>query len=114
MAINQFAYLELPAHDTATLKSFYGTLFGWAFQDFGPDYACWNGAGLEGGFNADPSRSRAPLAIIQTDQIEVMETRVRAAGGTITVPTFPFPGGRRFHFRDPSGNELAVFQPDAA
>ena len=112
---NKLTYLELPVTDVATSKRFYGTLFGWTFEDFGPDYAAFGEAGLEGGLNAsgdDGSKSRAPLAMVQTDQIEQMEADVRAAGGTITKPTFAYPGGRRFHFTDPSGNELAVMQPD--
>ena len=111
MAKNKLAYLELPATDVAALKQFYGTLFGWTFQDFGEDYAAFSEAGLDGGFNAeDISRTKAPLAVIETDQIERMQDRVRAEGGRITVPVFAYPGGRRFHFADPNGNELAVMQ----
>lgn len=113
MPANHIVYLELPARDTAGLKAFYGRVFDWTFEDFGPAYATFSRAGMEGGFNADPSRSRAPLAVIETDAIEAMEARVRATGGQITAPIFAFPGGRRFHFTDPSGNELAVMQPDA-
>jgi predicted enzyme related to lactoylglutathione lyase len=112
MSNNQLAYLELPSTSVATLKNFYGTLFGWTFEDFGEDYATVHGSGLEAGFNGDPaSKSKAPLPIIETTEIEVMEAKVRDAGGTITVPTFAYPGGRRFHFADPGGNELAVMQP---
>jgi predicted enzyme related to lactoylglutathione lyase len=111
MSENKFAYLELPTEDVAKLKSFYGQLFGWTFQDYGDDYASFGGAGLDGGFNGDPgTRPQAPLAIIETTNIESLLERVREAGGTITLPTFSYPGGRRFHFRDPSGNELAVLQ----
>ena len=113
MAKNKFAYLELPATDVAALKQFYGALFGWAFQDFGEDYAAFSEAGLEGGFNADGmNRTKAPLAIVETDQIESLQDRVRAEGGTVTMPIFAYPGGRRFHFTDPNGNELAVMQLD--
>jgi predicted enzyme related to lactoylglutathione lyase len=111
MSNNKLAYLELPATDIAALKQFYGSLFGWSFQDFGDDYAAFSEAGLDGGFNAvSGDKTKAPLAIIETDAIEAMEQQVRAAGGTITMPTFDYPGGRRFHFTDPSGNELAVMQ----
>jgi predicted enzyme related to lactoylglutathione lyase len=114
MAVNHLSYLELPAGDIATLQSFYGDLFGWTYQSWGEDYATVHGSGLEIGFNADPShRSKAPLCMVETDRIEEMESQVRKAGGTITVPTFEYPGGRRFHFVDPSGNELAVFQPNS-
>ena len=111
MPNNKLAYLELPAHNVSSLKDFYGSLFGWTFQDFGGSYAAFANAGLDGGFNAeDADKTKAPLAIIETDAIETMEAKVQAAGGTVTLPTFSYPGGRRFHFTDPSGNELAVMQ----
>jgi predicted enzyme related to lactoylglutathione lyase len=111
MSENHIAYLELPATDVPALKRFYGQLFGWTFQDYGEDYAAFGGAGLDGGFNGDPShKPRSPLVILETKEIEVMETKVRDAGGTISLPIFAYPGGRRFHFVDPNGNELAVMQ----
>ena len=113
MPKNTIAYLELPARDVAASKQFYGSAFGWAFQDYGEDYAAFSNAGLDGGFNAsNEGRMKAPLAIIDTDKIEVAEADVRAAGGTITAAIFAYPGGRRFHFTDPAGNELAVMQVD--
>jgi predicted enzyme related to lactoylglutathione lyase len=106
-------YLELPSNNLAADKQFYASLFGWTFENFGPKYAAIHSAGLEGGLNAGKGgRSNAPLPVINTDDIEAMEQRVTQAGGTITVPTFAFPGGRRFHFTDLSGNELAVMQAD--
>ena len=114
MAKNQVSYLELPSRDVASMKRFYGSLFGWNFQDFGEDYAAFSEAGLDGGFNGtEEGRTKSPLAIIETEAIEPMEAKVRAEGGVVTVPTFAFPGGRRFHFTDPSGNELAVMQVDS-
>ncbi len=111
MPKNHLAYLELPSADLAADKRFYTMLFGWQFQDWGEDYASFSHAGLDGGCNADPaSKSKAPLAVIETDQIETMQERIQSAGGTVTLPIFAFPGGRRFHFLDPSGNELAVMQ----
>ena len=111
MPKNKIAYLELPSTDVAALKKFYGSLFNWTFQDYGEDYASFSDAGLEGGFNAsDEGRTVAPLVILETDQIEETEAQVRVHGGAITKPIFTFPGGRRFHFADPSGNELAVVQ----
>ena len=111
MSKNQLAYLELPSANVATLKDFYGTLFGWTFEDFGEDYVAVHGTGLEAGFNGDPaSKSKALLPMIETTEIQAMEAKVRDAGGTITMPTFAYPGGRRFHFMDPDGNELAVMQ----
>ena len=111
MANNQIVYLELPAKNGPAMKSFYGSLFGWTYQDYGPEYAAVQGAGLDAGFHAgSEGQPSAPLAIIETDELENMEQRVREAGGTITLSIFAFPGGRRFHFTDPSGNELAVLQ----
>jgi predicted enzyme related to lactoylglutathione lyase len=109
MAQDKIGYVELPSSDVARLKSFYGQLFGWRFHDFGDDYAAVDGSGVEGGFNGDPaSRSKAPLIMIESADTQA---RVLQAGGSISVPIFAYPGGRRFHFFDPSGNELAVFQP---
>ena len=111
MSENKIAYLELPSTDVPALKSFYGQLFGWTFQDYGDDYAAIEGAGVDGGFNGDPAtKPKAPLAIIETADIAAMLERVEQAGGTITMPVFTYPGGQRFHFLDPSGNELAVLQ----
>ena len=94
---------------TAT-KAFYGAAFGWGFTDYGPEYASFDQAGLDGGFYADPAEAVAkPLVILYAADLEAMEAKVRAAGGTIVRPIFSFPGGRRFHFTDPSGNELAVW-----
>ena len=114
MARHQIAYVELPCGDVAELKTFYGGLFGWGFQDWGPDYVALEGAGIDGGFNGEKaSKPKAPLVIVETDEIEAMVQKVEAAGGTITKPLFAYPGGRRFHFLDPGGNELAVMQSGA-
>lgn len=113
MAKTQIAYIELPCQDVAATKQFYGSLFGWTFQDWGPEYASFADAGIDGGFNGgEDQRTKAPLIILRTDELEAMADAVVAAGGTITLPIFSFPGGRRFHFSDPSGQELAVMQPD--
>ena len=114
MTQDKIGYVELPCNGVATLKSFYGQLFGWTFHDFGDDYAAVDGAGVEGGFNGDPaSRSKAPLVMIESADIAATHARVLKAGGTISAPIFAYPGGQRFHFVDPSGNELAVFQPES-
>jgi hypothetical protein len=111
MARIPIVYLELPSNDVAASKQFYGSLFGWSFEDWGPDYAAFSDSGLAGGLNGDPGqRTKAPLAVLDTDDLEAMLAKVVAAGGTITLPIFSFPGGRRFHFTDPAGNELAVMQ----
>ena len=102
-------YLEMPGGDLASVKAFYGQAFGWTFQDYGPTYAAFD-QGLDGGFDADQAdQTKTPLPILYAHDLEAMLAKVQAAGGEITHPIFAFPGGRRFHFRDPSGNELAVW-----
>jgi len=103
-------YIEFPATALPEVKAFYAAAFGWTFTDYGPDYAAFEGQGTDGGFTSDrDSAPAAPLVVLWADDLEAMEARVRAAGGVITLPIFTFPGGRRFHFNDPSGNELAVW-----
>jgi hypothetical protein len=107
----KIVYLELPAQQLAASRNFYANLFGWTFQEYGPTYAAFSDSGTEGGFNADPAeRTKAPLAVIESQNIEETEQNILKAGGKITLPTFSFPGGRRFHFTDPAGNELAIMQ----
>ncbi len=100
-------YLELPSSGIPETKTFYEAAFGWTFQDYGPAYAAFS-EGLDGGFDADDG-PKAPLPVLYADDLEAMLAKVEAAGGTVVKPIFAFPGGRRFHFRDPSGNELAVW-----
>lgn len=103
-------YVELPGGDLGAVKAFYGQAFGWTFVDYGPDYAAFD-QGLDGGFQSgnDEGSVNKPLVILYAHDLEAMEAKVRAAGGTITRAIFSFPGGRRFHFVDPAGNELAVW-----
>lgn len=103
-------YIELPATDLATTKGFYEQALGWTFTDYGPQYAAFDNGGMDGGFNADASdRTAGPLVVLFATDLEAMLARITGAGGVVTRPIFSFPGGRRFHFSDPSGNELAVF-----
>jgi len=103
-------YIEMPGGDLPATKAFYQTAFGWRFTDYGPSYAAFDQAGLDGGFQADPAAGLSrPLVVLFADDLEAMQDRVIAAGGVISVPIFAYPGGRRFHFNDPAGNELAVF-----
>jgi predicted enzyme related to lactoylglutathione lyase len=103
-------YIELPGGDLPATKGFYEKAFGWSFVDYGPQYAAFDNASVDGGFNADPDdRAKAPLVVLFATDLEAMHAKVLAAGGMITRAIFSFPGGRRFHFADPSGNELAVF-----
>ena len=106
-------YIELPAVSIAQMKAFYGAAFGWTFTDYGPEYAAFHGAGIEGGFeqSRDYIAPNAPGAfvILYSDDLEASQKSIQDAGGTIKVETYGFPGGRRFHFADPSGNELGVW-----
>lgn len=105
-------YLEFPLVDHAATKSFYQTVFGWEFQDWGPDYICFTGAGINLGFNREltpASATNGVLVVLQSNDLEKTEADVREAGSTILKAPFDFPGGRRFHFADPNGNEIAVW-----
>lgn len=107
-------YLELPATGGTLdgVKAFYSAAFGWSFTDYGPTYAAF-GEGLDGGFQADAAEAPArPLPVLYADDLEATLAEVEAAGGRIVRPIFVFPGGRRFHFADPAGNELAVWSED--
>lgn len=110
-ATGKLDYFELPATG-ATLdsaKAFYSAAFGWSFTDYGATYAAFD-EGLDGGFQADAAEApAAPLPILYSDNLEDTLAAVELAGGTILQAIFSFPGGRRFHFRDPAGNELAVW-----
>ena len=101
-------YLEMPGGDLPAVQAFYTAAFGWRFIDYGPEYLAFD-EGLEGGFYASPEASPAPLPILYASDLQAMFDKVQAAGAVITKPIFSFPGGRRFHFRDPAGNEMAVW-----
>lgn len=108
-------YIEFAATDVARAKQFYATVFGWNFQDWGPDYISFDAAsaGINGGFrSARPNQSNgdaAPLIVLYAKDLKATEAAIVAGGGAIVVPTFEFPGGRRFHFSDGVGNILAVW-----
>jgi len=106
-------YIELTARDVARAKAFYADTFGWSFNDYGPDYAGINGPDREVGGIAkgDKSTQGGPLVVLYSDDLEASKEAVARAGGAVTAEPFEFPGGRRFHFTDPSGNELAVWSP---
>jgi len=109
----RICFVELPAAATGPGKRFYATAFGFEMTDFGPTYACTLSGDVDLGLQADRNEAtRAPLPVIQVESLEATEAAVRGAGGLITKPIFSFPGGRRFHFTDPSGNELAAMQPE--
>ena len=103
-------YIELPATDIAATKRFYSDAFGWKFTDYGPTYTSFEDGRLAGGFTKDGKVAKGgALVVIYADNLEAVEAKVRQAGATIVKAIFSFPGGRRFHFSDPSGNELAVW-----
>lgn len=110
----RFAYLELPTRDVAAGKAFYAAAFGLDFTDFGADYASTMTGDTDLGLNGDASQGTAQLLpVIAVDDLEATEAAIRGAGGDITLPIFAFPGGRRFHFRDVAGHELAAMEADA-
>ena len=106
-------YVEFAARDLAATKAFCQAVFGWQFADYGPDYCAFADEGLDGGFyRADLCSHTAQggaLLVFYSARIEETLAKVEAAGGTILKPVFEFPGGRRFHFAEPSGNEFAVW-----
>jgi uncharacterized protein len=103
-------YIEFPATDVAKTKAFYQQVFGWKFTDYGPDYTSFEDGRLSGGFTKEGKVVRGgPLVVLYASDLAATEKKVRDAGGIIVKEAFSFPGGRRFHFTDPSGNELAVW-----
>jgi len=102
-------YIEFTTPDVSRAKKFYAAAFGWTFQDWGPEYASFSGAGIDGGFMAGEAKAGGPLVILYATDLAAAEKAVVDAGGSITVPVFEFPGGRRFHFADGAGNEIAVW-----
>jgi uncharacterized protein len=108
-------YCEFKTPDVAASKTFFSTVFGWRFTDYGPDYTSFQDGRLTGGFQrGEAPASAQPLIVLFSRPLEATEARVVAAGGRITVPIHTFPGGRRFHFRDPAGLELAVWSDRTA
>lgn len=112
MGAARIDYVELPsvtAHELT--RAFYSRAFGWEFTDFGPEYSATTSGDVDLGLDGqEESALAAPLPVVRVDDLEKALDSVIAAGGTIAKPIFEFPGGRRFHFIDPSGSELAVWQ----
>lgn len=108
-------YLEMQAAGGTldSVKSFYSAAFGWSFTDYGPSYSAFE-EGLDGGFDAQTAAETKPLPVLYSDDLERSVEAVEEAGGRIVRPIFTFPGGRRFHFTDPAGNELAVWTEKGA
>ena len=106
----KLGYLEMQAGGGAidSVKAFYSAAFGWSFTDYGPSYAAYE-EGLDGGFDGSAPRDARPLPVLYSENLEKSLDAVTEAGGRIVRPIYAFPGGRRFHFTDPAGNELAVW-----
>jgi len=111
-------YVEFPARDLAASKAFFHAAFGWSFVDYGPEYAAFSNQGLDGGFFTSELAATADrgsaLLVFYSEHLEDTQAKVEKAGGCIVRAIFPFPGGRRFHFLEPSGNEFAVWSEAAA
>ena len=106
-------YIEFPAADFDSTKAFFQKVFNWTFVDYGPDYTFFSDQGLDGGFYKSDQKATqstgSALVVFYSTNLEKTEAAVIAAGGKIIRDIFSFPGGRRFHFLEPSGNEFAVW-----
>lgn len=106
-------YVEFPAINLNETKNFFTRAFGWSFEDYGPEYAAFSNQGLDGGFFQSEQRSLsengAALIVFYSEDLETTLSKIEDNGGVIIKPIFSFPGGRRFHFTEPSGNEFAVW-----
>ena len=106
-------FIELPARNLGAAKSFYADVFGWSLTDYGPSYSCTVSGDVDLGLQGNSTdATAAPLTVIAVDDLDGALAAVEKAGGKITRPIFSFPGGRRFHFTDPNGNELAAWKSD--
>ena len=106
-------YIEIPAKDLPMAQAFFEALFGWEFQDYGPDYCSFHDGRLAGGFRREEkcasTENGSPLIVFYKEDLEAARARVQELGGGIKREIFSFPGGRRFHFFDPSGNQYAMW-----
>ncbi|MDF3129782.1 VOC family protein [Kiritimatiellaeota bacterium B1221] len=106
-------YVEFPAKDLGKAKRFFEKVFAWEFVDYGPAYTAFSDQGLDGGFYKSDqvvsAEKGSALLVFFSDDLETTQSKIEEAGGTISQAIFSFPGGRRFHFLDPNGNEYAVW-----
>lgn len=103
-------YIELKSTDLAETKKFYSSAFGWTFTDYGPAYTAFSNSGIEGGFEfTEREIQNGILVVLHHEDLELIKEKLVGLGAKISVDIFSFPGGRRFHFLDPSGNELAIW-----
>ena len=111
-------YVEFPASDLEAVKAFFSQVFGWSFVDYGPDYCAFSNEGLDGGFYRSELTlsvdKGSALIVFYSRDLERTQAKIVDAGGSVKVPVFEFPGGRRFHFCDPNGNEYAVWSDVSA
>jgi predicted enzyme related to lactoylglutathione lyase len=110
---NKINYIEIPAKNIEATKAFFSEVFGWSFVDYGPDYSSFAAQGVDGGFFKSDlivsTKNGSPLIVLYSNLLETTQENIEKAGGKIVKPIFSFPGGRRFHFSDPNGNEFAVW-----
>ena len=106
-------YIEFPAKNLEQTKAFFTEVFGWSFVDYGPDYTAFSSEGIDGGFFKSDltvsTNNGSALIVFYSQRLEQTQSKIEKAGGAIVKPIFSFPGGRRFHFSDPNGNEYAVW-----
>jgi len=106
-------YVEFPASNLEATKDFFVKAFSWEFVDYGPEYTAFSNQGLDGGFfksNQSASTEKgSALIVFFSEKLEETQSKIESAGGSIILPIYSFPGGRRFHFKEPSGNEFAVW-----
>src|SRR3989344_6204229 len=102
-------YVEFAGKDLEKIKQFYIEVFGWTFTDYGPSYAAFGNSYLEGGFSTEAMPGKGPLVILYSNNLAATKDSILAHGGHLEKDIYSFPGGRRFHFIDPGGNELAVW-----
>jgi len=109
-------YIEFPANNIEANKEFFTTVFGWKFVDYGPEYTSFSTDGIDGGFFqsdlSSTTENGCALIVFYSNDLENTQTKIVDAGGKIVKPIFSFPGGRRFHFTDPSENEYAVWSEE--
>ncbi len=110
MKNNHISYIEFKAKNLEQIKAFYSKSFEWEFTDYGPTYTSFSASGVHGGFEVtDDKILNSVLVVLYHEDLDVIKNIIIKAGGKITVDIFSFPGGKRFQFVDPSGNELAVW-----
>jgi hypothetical protein len=107
---NHINYIEFKANDLEKIKKFYSAIFGWSFMDYGPNYVAFSNSGLQGGFEKTEEQiANGVLVVLYHADLEMVKRKIIESAGVISKDIYAFPGGKRFHFTDPAGNELAVW-----